>query len=336
MGEIKIKKDIRTVNENDLMVAPIHVTIDISNNCNASCPFCSRQLSEYSQNGFMQKELFYKIISQIKKYEDIKSIGLAAWGEPMLHPNFEEFVQYLHGDGYSIGFPSNLSLARKHFNSMLKASHIMFSIEGHDKESYEQSRVNLKFETVYNNVVEFDKIIKEKRKNGEKTPIREINYLLSKNSKPEEFIKLWGPYVDKIGIRPVLPAFGWDKETNHLKYYENNSFKNSLIPLDIKVENMQCHQPFKAIFVRANGKLALCCSDYDIQLDFGNSEELLNSYFENVNLNKIRNEFVTNKLDLCANCFQNSEISTDNLLTIFPELEQIEQNNKKVKIYANR
>ena len=75
-------------------IRPNTVIIDISNRCNASCPFCSRHLYEVKRNNLMSKEMFYEIMAEVKKIKKVKNICLAAWGEPMLHPNFDEFVLF--------------------------------------------------------------------------------------------------------------------------------------------------------------------------------------------------------------------------------------------------
>lgn len=319
-----------------LKVLPMAVTLDISNRCNAACPFCARQVSECRRHDLMSKETFYNIMKQVSNCASVKSICLSSWGEAMLHPDFDEFVDYIKANNYNLGFPTNLSLSHKHFDSMMKADHIMCSIEGHDKESYEQLRINLKYETIYNNVAEFDKLVKQRREKGLHTPQREVNYLVNKNSEPQKFVKLWGDYFDVIGIRPFLPPLIWSVDEKRFIIYKNNALKEKLIHLSKKVHNMQCGQPFNNVIIRASGKLALCCSDYDSQLDFGDYEDLFENYKNNISLNKIREEFRKNKLNVCKNCFQNAEIPKQEMLNVLPELREIEKNNKNIVIYANR
>ena len=159
-------KNLFSKKENKYEVKPVSVTIDISNRCNAACPFCNRQLSDLKRNNFMSEEMFYEIVKEVKKIKSVKNIVLAAFGEPMLHPKFDEFVDFLVKNKYRVGFPTNMSLADKHFDSMLKASHIMMSVEGWDKKSYDESRKNLNFETTYNNIVKFSEIVEKQKEAG--------------------------------------------------------------------------------------------------------------------------------------------------------------------------
>lgn len=310
------------------------VTIDISNECNALCPFCNRQVvPEHKLKGLMTKEMFYNIMKQIEQIPSVSEINLMAYGEPMLHPNFDEFVSYIKSKNYNLSFATNLSAANKHFESMLKADNLMFSIEGHDKESYEASRVKLQFEKTYSNVVEFDKLVRQYRSENRHTPKREINYLIDRESKVSEFIDLWGDYVDEIGIRPIFAPLYWTGSKFIQRTPENLDGK--LLQMNKVVKNMFCFQPFTSLNIRANGRLALCCSDYNSDLNLGNWEELYDSFLNNENYQIVRSEFRDKKLKICKGCFQNFEVERDVLFRELPDLAK-HTANKKIKIYANR
>ena len=316
-------------------VVPDMVLIDIANRCNAQCPFCARQLSELKRNELMSKEMFYDIINQVKRIKSVKTIAFAAWGEPMLHPNFDEFVNYVLNLGYKVGFPTNMSLADKHMDTLLKVDFLMISVEGHDKESYEKSRKNLNFEKVYNNIVELDRKIKENKAKGLKVPHREVNYLIDKNSNIKKYMELWYDYVDSVRIGPILPAMIWNEKNKTTSLKIDDTLKKSLIKCKNRVQNMHCAMPFKSIYIRANGKLALCCSDYDIDINFGDCTELLHSYKNNKNFKKVRDEFITGNLNICKNCFQNFLVTKEELFEVLPSLQKYE-NDKKITIYQNR
>ena len=307
---------------------PSDIIIDISNICNAQCPFCSRQLSETKRNNLMEASTFYSIMKQLEKIPSIKTISLGAWGEPLAHPKFDEFVDYIKSKGYKIFIPTNFSLANKHFNSLLKCDHILISIEGWDKESYEYLRKNLSFEKTLQNIKDFDNIIK----NLEQKPFREINFLVTKNSNVEKFFDCWKPFVDLIRVAPLLPLITFKKDK--FQFIVNTELKNSMICLN-KLNKNTCMQPFNTIVVRADGNLALCCSDYDSNIDFGNYKNLKKSFFKNKNLLKIRKELKSGNLNICKNCFENFNVDKSSILNEFPILQE-SINDKKVLIMERR
>lgn len=311
-------------------IVPSQITIEISGNCNAKCPFCPRQVFEMDLKGFMPKEIFYNIIKQIKQIPTIKTVSLAALGEPLLHPNFDEFVEYLTKLNYEVMFPTNMSLAHKHFHTLLKAKRIIYSIEGHDKESYEKLRRNLNFEQVYKNVKVLDELIKEKRSKEEHSPARLLNFIITKNSEIKTHIELWGDYVDAINIRPIGHPLKWDKNLKTFIPIEIEQMQDEIFPKVEKTEKTKCTQPFELIVIRPDGKLSLCCCDTGCDLDFGDYRNLKKSFFKNKNLNKVREEFRKNNIEICKNCTENFVVSKDTLIESLPELNGIE--NKKIRI----
>lgn len=332
----KISKYFKKIfkKQSKFKIKPQTIIIDISYNCNAACPFCTRQMAAEKICGFMDKKMFYEIMKQVEKIKSIKCVCLAAWGEATMHPDFDEFVDYIKIKKYILSFPTNMSLAHKHFDSLLKADEIMISAEGYDKTTYENLRKNLNFEQTLSNVKKLDELIKEKRDRDEKTPNRTLNFLLTKSSNISGFLNTWEQYVDKIRIGPVLPLITWNNQEEIFSLISSEKLEDEILELKDKIENMYCNQIFNTIVVRYNGKLALCCSDYNSKIDLGNYKNLKQSYFKNKNLNKIRKEFKENNLVTCTNCFQNIGISKDELFKEFPELEIVNKN--KVTIYFNR
>ena len=63
------------------------IYIEITNNCNLKCSFCSEVKRK---RRFMTTEEFENILIKIKDYTDY--IYLHIKGEPLLHPNIIEFL----------------------------------------------------------------------------------------------------------------------------------------------------------------------------------------------------------------------------------------------------
>lgn len=313
---------------NKFEVKPIQITIDISGECNAKCPFCARQVVDMDLKGFLPKEAFYSIIEQVQELKTIETISLAALGEPLLHPNFDEFVKHLSKLNYNILVTTNMALSHKHFDSLLKATHVIFSIEGHDKKRYEELRKNLSFKKVFENLNKFDKLLKEKRKKREKTPKRLINFITTKNSKVNEFIDLWGDYTDFIRIWAIGHPQQWSKELELFEPVVIKELEQEIIPRVERFESNQCCQPFNLIAIHPNGKLGLCCNDSGCSYDFGDYKNIAKSFFENEKLNLIRDEFKNNKSHTCKNCAYNYNLSIKNISRYLPELKTI--TNKKI------
>jgi hypothetical protein len=83
------------VNLKEILVKPIRplldVGIELTNDCNLSCPYCWRKDREI---GYMDIELFKKIIKQIPFYA---RVDLSYAGESILHPRFKQIVDMCRG-----------------------------------------------------------------------------------------------------------------------------------------------------------------------------------------------------------------------------------------------
>lgn len=90
------------------------IYIEITNNCNLSCSFCT---PDNRKKEFMEKEKFKLIISKIKDFTDY--IYLHIKGEPLLHPDINEFINFAHENNLKVNLTTNGSLIGN-----LKTKHI--------------------------------------------------------------------------------------------------------------------------------------------------------------------------------------------------------------------
>ena len=85
------------------------VYIEITNVCNLKCEFCK---PHNRQNRFMTLKEFNFILDEIKNYTEY--IYLHVKGEPLLHPNFDEFVKLAFDEGFKINLTTNATLLKNH------------------------------------------------------------------------------------------------------------------------------------------------------------------------------------------------------------------------------
>ena len=87
------------------LATPISAHIDVCSLCNFRCSFCfqadTKGMKEVGlKRGFMDKELFFKIVDDMKEFPDtIKKIKIGNHGEPTMHPDLPEMVKYARESG---------------------------------------------------------------------------------------------------------------------------------------------------------------------------------------------------------------------------------------------
>ncbi|ACL22190.1 Radical SAM domain protein [Desulfitobacterium hafniense DCB-2] len=82
---------------------PQRLVFELTNACNLNCLMCGRNSATFELTRF-NSEWF-------KKFEpimsDIEEVTLMGWGEPTIHPQFKEMLQYLHERGIRKYFCTN-------------------------------------------------------------------------------------------------------------------------------------------------------------------------------------------------------------------------------------
>lgn len=93
--------------------------VEISNLCNRRCLYCAHPLQK-RKKGLMDFKTFQKVVELHVKLKQ-KYIVLHNFGEPLLHPDLLDFVQYAHENGLDSCFSTNGVLFADALAKKLKA-----------------------------------------------------------------------------------------------------------------------------------------------------------------------------------------------------------------------
>lgn len=78
------------------------IYIEITNACNLNCPFCIKNKRKIN---YMTLENYQYIINKIKPYT--KEIYLHILGEPLMHPNIIDFIEYANNQDVLVNITTN-------------------------------------------------------------------------------------------------------------------------------------------------------------------------------------------------------------------------------------
>jgi radical SAM protein with 4Fe4S-binding SPASM domain len=234
--------------------------------------------------GKMELDLFKKIIDETSS-NGTKAITLASRGEPTLHPQLKEMLEYCSGKFIEIKMNTNATrLTKELIHTILKSgiTDLVFSVDSYQKEDYEKIRVRGVFETVLNNIKLFQEIRNEFYPNS-LCATRISGVKVNKDLDANEFKKFWEKYVDHVSMQEM--DIRWDTYNN---------------PLEIAAES-PCNALWERMYIWFDGTCNPCDMDYKSELSVGNIKE--NSIKEIWNSKKYTNLRNMHMEGMRKNCY---------------------------------
>lgn len=228
---------------------PDIVQIESTNLCNAKCVFCPRD-EMHRRQGVMDFDLFRKVVDECAAL-GITHVRVHNYGEPFLDRELVEKVRYAKQKGIAeVGMISNGSLitediARGMIDAGLDAINI--SVDAAGKEVFESTRVHLSYDDVTTNIRTLARL---RRESGKTHPKLILSFVRQHNSADEAaFIAEWTPIADKIHITDL---HNWAGTLN-----------------DKTEVNYPCYRLWLTFTVLWDGRVSMCCADFDGRHIFG-------------------------------------------------------------------
>jgi sulfatase maturation enzyme AslB (radical SAM superfamily) len=222
---------------------PDIVQIESTNLCNAKCVFCPRD-EMHRRQGVMDIDLFKKIVDECAAL-GITHVRVHNYGEPFLDKQLVEKVRYAKQRGIAeVGMISNGSLISEEIaRGMIEAGldAINISVDAAGKDVFERTRLNLDYDTVIGNI---RTLVRLRQELGRKRPRLILSFVRQDNSADEQaFIREWGAIADKIHITDLHNWAGTLHERSNVRY--------------------PCYRLWQTFTVLWDGRVSLCCADYD-------------------------------------------------------------------------
>jgi len=222
---------------------PEIVQIEATNICNAKCTFCPRDDMTRRQ-GVMEMALFRKIVDECASL-GIGHVRMHNYGEAFVDKKLPEKIAYAKAKGIpEVGVITNGSLlgpdvARAVIEAGLDAINI--SLDAAGKETFESTRLGLKYDKVIANV---EGLVRIRRELGRRRPKLILSFVRQDNSAEEQaFIDHWSAVADKIHITELHNWAGTLKRRADV--------------------NFPCYRQWLTFTVLWDGRVSLCCADLD-------------------------------------------------------------------------
>jgi radical SAM protein with 4Fe4S-binding SPASM domain len=266
---------------------PLHIYLELSRVCNYKCLMCSRV--ETGSGGYFPLGLAKKIITESAK-KGPTSYSLHMFGEPLANPWWYEIVKMIRDANpdncillTTNGFFMNEKNSRKLID--LKVDRIFVSFNSPDPEIYKTYTGGGDISVVLNNLKAFLKI----SNNSNRTKLFARLFLEPGKTRFEE-----GELMDfkELGIPLEIRVFhNFAGGQNEWSAYKS------------KVHRWPCYHPWFTLGITYDGKVTVCCADYSIGLEVGNTyKQSIEEIWKSEDVQSIRQEHLSNKFDRWKSC----------------------------------
>ncbi len=271
---------------------PIGV-VEINNSCNINCTFCNTKDSPRIKQ-LMDLKTFDSTLLHLKSL-GIHTLSLHTIGDPLANVRLGEYLKAIRNNGMRVGYLStNGLLLHKHIDTLIEYKDIIgpirFSIDGSKKETYEKIRVGGDWNLLMKNL-----------DLGQKTLM------------PHGYEFLFDFTITKENRGEIGEFFVMMQRFAYSKYNIHFNLMNSLAPDNHYFEKYNVlpnhtHPKSYCQFVRnmhpyvlADGKISICCRDYDGSL-----------VYDNVHANKKTAPVENSRYEAIRDATENQTITEDN------------------------
>ncbi|MHC4267827.1 MAG: radical SAM protein [Planctomycetota bacterium] len=301
------------------------MVIDSGNICQLKCPLCPTGVGRPTREKcFMKFENFKKIVDEAGSY--LCEIDLYNWGEPFLNKDIFRMIEYAKKAGIKVSISSHLNTLKEEWiHSIIrsKLDHLIVSLDGASRESYQKYRIGGNYDVVISNM---KKLINLKKKYKSKYPRVTWQYLVMRQNEEEvdkSRQKAAEIGVDDLDLRPMRCDMGKEPFLNDKEKVESitewlpREKKYSRYNYETEKKNnhlSRCLFLTTTMVINANGSVSPCCGVYDEKWDFGNVfEDGVFHVWNNMKYQEARktvlSKHTSNKDLICAYCVKNGLLS---------------------------
>jgi radical SAM protein with 4Fe4S-binding SPASM domain len=277
---------------------PREVFIEPTNHCNLSCVMCPQSRGLKRKKGYMDMELYKKVIAEIKDF-NLRRLNLFMSGESVLHPRLVEMIKIAKETDIYVRLHTNATLLSRRLTEEILSSGLdmlSFSFDGETKQRYESIRINANYEDVLGKIRYF---LSEKKKLGARLPYVQI-----------EVIKDYNPRIKQPYVEEKFKAFFKGLAVNKFKAIWFLSFGDYLINSKYKYPKGRFYEPCRQLWSRLaigwDGRVFACCIDFDGENIIGDVEkDTVLTIWNGEKMSHLRQLMLDKKYStssLCRNC----------------------------------
>ncbi|MEI6207378.1 MAG: radical SAM protein [Desulfuromonadales bacterium] len=291
---------------------PFRLRIEPTNICNLRCVSCPNAVEKPQHQGFMDMTLYKGIVDQAKNFPSPTLIILYLGGEPLLHKELIEMINYASKSKILVQFNTNSTLlTTAMINELLdtELDRITFSFDDMLPDEYEAFRKNSSYNNTLDNILSFLRIKKERKKLYPHVSIASLKVFrpgdeISRPVISDNFISQFIEYKVEISSAYVHSWAG------DFEIYDGTLAKPIAgISADYDAVRIKktpkCKLPWYDIVINYRGEVVNCCFDLQYKHVMGDTKkDKIIDIWNNKKHQELRRTILRKKYDnpLCLTC----------------------------------
>jgi len=258
----------------------VSLRLETTNRCNCHCTFCVRPTMQRSV-GDMDSELCRRLIREGAML-GMQTLDLRSIGEPLLDTRLPEFVNLASSQGFSNIYihTNGLCLDETIVNTLGEAGISNIDISLSPKTSYRRTRPGVDADELFSRLESLAR------------------------KQPRHFDKLLIDYIDTGDREAEAASFLRWLESIGYRLREKIRLHNWGEGIRSPDSGVFCHRLWTSLTILVDGRVALCCLDYEGQYGLGNvRNSSLDKIFNSSRFVQIRQDHLAGqRLNQCARC----------------------------------
>ncbi|MDM8537806.1 SPASM domain-containing protein [Desulfobacterales bacterium HSG17] len=270
---------------------PSNVILETASVCNLKCKGCAfhgPQRFTTRSPGLMDESVWKTAILDIGSWKRKINLSVHGGGEPLLHPQLRSILTYAKSfTSFDVGFLTNGMLLNRDWAEFLVLSEIewvAFSIDGINPDTHRKVRKKSDIHIIEQNL---QALINIKKNKNRSKPFIMLNMVAYDEiiDQRQLFLERWINKVDSITI----------------SHYRNppDSRRWPIIP----VKRKPCFLLWSQMIIASDGRMGLCCEDFNIDFPLGNiTETSLLKIWNGKEISKVRSLHEQGRYDIHPMC----------------------------------
>lgn len=240
---------------------PRLLTLELTSRCNASCIMCPRPTMSRPKKD-MDPDLAEKILADCRN-KPLRKINFFWFGESLLYPQLPRILTYARRKlpGVKRNLSTNGALLDEELSSTIIRDNLLttlnIDIDGFTAVTAQKIRRGVKYDRVIENI---DTLLRHRKIQKTSSPRISVTLVEMEENREEidDFIRYWREKVDHVQVNPYNVWLGdVQKQSSEDIKEQNKGFQ------------FPCEHPWNELSVAQDGRVSLCCLDYNCRAIVG-------------------------------------------------------------------